>query len=258
MPRGGCDMKIHGSGVRVGWLVLAAALGVSSSARAQRTGDGFLFAQPTGSFAIRAGFARPNASSDIYSFIADELTLSKASFGAISLAGDLSFRATPRLDIVLSVGWSGSSAPSEMRHWLGPNDVPIVQTTSLQRVPLTASVKWYVTPPGRSVGRFAWVPARYALFVGVGGGVMYYRLHQSGDFVSFADSTIFSDVFDASGWTGTAHGFAGVDVALGPRFVLSGEARYTLAKGSLGNDFSGFDRIDLSGFSLTAGVALRF
>jgi hypothetical protein len=251
-------MTIHGSGVRAGALVLAAALSLAGAARAQRTGDGFLFKQPTGSFGFRAGFARPNATSDVYSFLTDELTLSKSSFGGISLAGDLSFRATSRLDIVLSVGWSGSNAPSEMRHWLGPNDVPIVQSTSLQRVPLTASIKWYVTPPGRSVGRFAWVPARYAPFVGVGGGVMYYRLHEWGDYVNFKDSTIFADDFRPSGWSGTAHVFTGVDVALGPRFVLSGEARYTVARASLGNDFSGFDRIDLSGFSLTAGVAVRF
>ena len=251
-------MAIRGSGVWVGGLVLAATLWSVPAARAQRTGDGFLFGQPKGSFGVRAGFALPDAGSDIYSFLTDELTLTKASFGAFSLAGDLSVRVASRLDIVLSAGWSGSNAPSEMRHWLGPNDVPIAQTTSLQRVPLTASVKWYVTPPGRSVGRFAWVPARYALFVGAGGGAMYYRLHQSGDFVNFVDTTIFSDVFDASGWTATAHVFAGVDVALGPSLVLSGEARYALAKGSLGADFSGFDRIDLSGFSLTAGVALRF
>jgi hypothetical protein len=241
-----------------GALGLVATLALPPAALAQHQGDGFLFRQPIGSLALRMGFARPNATSDVYSFLTDQTTLSRNSFAALALAADLSFHATARLDIVLSAGWSGSNAASEMRHWLGPNNDPIQQTTTLQRVPLTASVKYYLLPTGRAVSRFAWVPARYSPYVGAGGGVMYYRLHQWGNFVDPGDSTIFNDAFNASDWTGTVHAFAGVDMAVGPRFVLSGEARYTWAKGALGSDFSEFDRIDLSGFSLTAGVAVRF
>jgi hypothetical protein len=241
-----------------GLATLAALSLFPRSAVAQRTGDGFLFSRPLGSFTVRMGYARPNASSDVYAFLTDELTLSKGSFGAFSLAGDLSFPATPRVDIVMSVGWSGSNAPSELRRWLGPSNEPIQQTTTLQRVPITASLKWYLVPAGRSVGRFAWVPSTYAPYVGVGGGLMYYHLRESGNFVDFKDSTIFSDEYNASDWAGTAHVFTGVDVALGPRFVVSAEARYTWAKAGLSNDFSGFNRIDLSGFAVTAGIGVRF
>jgi hypothetical protein len=52
--------------------------------------------------------------------------------------------------------------------------------------------------------------------------------------------------------------FAGVEVPLSPRFMMSGEARYTWAKAALGPDFSGFSNINLSGFSVTVGMGVRF
>jgi hypothetical protein len=50
----------------------------------------------------------------------------------------------------------------------------------------------------------------------------------------------------------------GADVALGKQFVLTAEARYTLANGSVGGPYSGFDKIDLAGLQLLAGLALRW
>jgi hypothetical protein len=69
---------------------------------------------------------------------------------------------------------------------------------------------------------------------------------------------VFTDSFSSSGWAPTAHALAGLDVALSPHLGLTGEGRYTWAKGNLSSDFSGFDRIDLSGLSATVGVYARF
>ncbi len=89
--------------------------------------------------------------------------------------------------------------------------------------------------------------------------MVYYRLRQWGDFIDFTNgNSVFSDRFSSEGWALAAQAFAGVDVSVSPRFMLTGEARYTYAKAPLGTDFSGFERIDLSGFSLSAGVAVRF
>jgi len=242
-----------------GALALAAGLALAPPLAAQAGGDGFLFKAPTGRLGLRVGYARPNAGSDVYSFFTNELTLGKSDFGAVDMAADLAFRVAPRNDVVFSLGYAGSRARSEFRHWVDQNDLPIEQRTTLQRVPITASIKWYLVEPGRSIGRFAWLPRRYVPYVGVGAGGMWYRLHQWGDFVA-NDSvhSVFTDSFGSDDWALTVHAFAGMDVALSPRFVLTGEARYTYARAPLGSDFSGFDRIDLSGLSLTAGVAVRF
>jgi hypothetical protein len=242
-----------------GAVALAAALALAPPAAGQGGGDGFLFRAPTGRLGLRVGYTRPNAGSDVYSFFTNELTLGKSDFGAVELAADLALRVAPRNEVVFSVGYAGSRARSEFRYWVDQNNLPIEQHTTLQRVPITASVKWYLEPPGRAIGRFAWLPRRYAPYVGVGAGAMWYRLHQWGDFVA-NDSvhSVFSDSFSSNDWALTAHAFAGLDVALSPRFVLTGEARYTYARAPLSSDFQNFDRIDLSGFSLTAGVAVRF
>ena len=237
---------------------VAAVFALPGAALAQHQGDGFLFRQPSGSFTLRMGFSRPNATGDPYTFFSDQLTLSRSSFDAVELAGDLAVRAGDRVDLVFSLGWDGSRAPSEMRRWLDPQNQPIRQTTTLQRVPLSVSVRYFLMSRGRSLGRFAWVPSGYAPYVGAGAGLMYYRLHQWGNFVDFADSTIFSDDFSSSDWSGSAHVFTGVELPLGPRFLLKLEGRYTWAKSMLGSDFSGFDKIDLSGFAFTVGLGVRF
>ncbi len=237
---------------------LAAALVLALPASAQRTGNGFLFREPVGSLGVRGGFAQPRGSSDIYSFITDELTLGRGAFASASFSGDLAFRIGPRADLVLGVSYFGSNARSEFRHFVDNNDQPIEQTTGLARVPLTANAKIYLTSRGRSIGRFAWVPARFAPYLGVGGGAMWYRLRQRGDFINMETLEVFSDTFQSSGFTPLVNGFGGLDISLSPRYGLTGEGRYMWASAAMGRDFSGFDRIDLSGYNASFGLYVRF
>jgi hypothetical protein len=52
--------------------------------------------------------------------------------------------------------------------------------------------------------------------------------------------------------------FAGADIKLRRRLFLTAEARYLWAKATLGQDFTGFDPIDLNGVKVTAGVNVLF
>ena len=87
---------------------------------------------------------------------------------------------------------------------------------------------------------------------------MWYQFAQSGDFIDFATTKVFFDSFDSTGWAPTFHVFGGADVSLNPRFAITTEGRYEWGKASLGRDFSGFDRIDLSGFTVTTGISVRY
>ena len=80
---------------------------------------------------------------------------------------------------------------------------------------------------------------------------------QSGDFIDMNTMNVFQDLYKTADWTFTAHVNAGLDVSLGPRTFFTTEARYTWARGPVGADFSGFQRIDLSGLALTFGVGYR-
>jgi hypothetical protein len=227
-------------------------------ASAQDQGNGFLFGEPAGSITIRGGWALARAKSDLFAFTTQNLTLNRSDFSSPDLEADLSFRVNPRTEIVISSGLSGIDRGSEFRNFVDNDTNPINQGTSFRRVPVTLSVKRYLTAPGRSIGRFAWIPNRFASYVGVGAGGMYYKFRQAGDFIDFKTSNIFSSIYESSGWTHTEHLLAGFDYSLGPHFALNTEARYQFASAQLSNDFSGFERLDLSGLSTTIGLAIRY
>ncbi len=244
--------------VVVSGALLLVGLGGAVPAVAQGTGDGFLFRRPGGSLSLWGGFAGERADSPIFSFVTDTFSLSRSAFNAFTIGGDLGVSVAPGLDLVFSVAYAGSKAGSEYRHWQDTQGNPIQQTTTLERVPLVASLKWYPLGRGEMAGSLAWVPRRYAPFIGAGGGFMWYRFQQYGDFVDFTDSAVVSDAFDSHYWTGTGNVFGGVDVSLTPRWVLTARAQYTWARSHLGSDFVGPNQIDLSGLSVTAGLGVRF
>ena len=239
-------------------IFLVAALAVAAPVQAQNGGNGFLFGEPIWSFALRGGFAMPSAGSDVFSFSTSQLTLNRSDFNSMDASAEVALRVMPRLDVVLNAAFSGMTKQSESRGYTGSDGLPIQQTTSFKRDPITLSARYYLQPRGRSVGRFAWVPARFATYVGAGAGLMSYEFDQSGDFVDYSTLKVFGDHYRSAGWTPMAQAFAGIDWSLGPRWALTTEAKYVSASADLGTDFQGFHRIDLSGFSPSVGLYVRF
>lgn len=238
-------------------VIVVVAL-TSSPGAAQGTGDGFLFGRPQGTLTIRAGYDRATASSNLFSFTSNQLTLNKAAFSSPVIEADLALRLGERTDLVFASAYSGLPRASEFRDFVEQNGDPIRQTTTFRRVPVTMSVRQYLTSPGRSVGSLAWIPARIAPYIGAGGGAIWYDFQQNGDFVDVETNNIFSTTMKSTGWTPAAQAFGGVDFTLTPRLALTAQGKYLWAKGRLGGDFSGFDRIDLGGLSTTVGLSVRF
>ena len=245
-------MKLQGP-----MLALALSL-VALPAAAQTSGNGFLFRKPVASLNLRGGFSHATAGSDIFSFSAKQFTLGRGDFSGPTAAADLGINLSPRLQLVLGTAYSASETRSEYRDFVDNNREPIEQTTTFMRVPATASLKAYLAPTGRTVGKFAWVPSRYAPFVGAGGGGMWYRFKQEGDFINTQTLVIRTDRLESTGWTKTAHAFAGVDFSLSPRFAITTEGRYDWGEANLDEQvFSNFEPIDLSGLSATVGIHIR-
>lgn len=248
---------VRSCGAALALLLLAPAIAAAQG------GPGFLFKRPVASLTLRTGWAMPSEGSQIFDFTREQLTVDKGDFSTLALGGDLAVHVSDRFDVGIGVMYANAERRSEQREWVGEDDLPIEQTTGLARVPLTANLKAYLIDRGRSVGRFAWIPSRFAPFVGVGAGAMWYRFEQQGEFVDYLACEqglceIFADTFESSGWAPTAHAFAGADFSLSPRFVLTGEARYGIGKAEMGQDFVDFDDIDLAGFQATVGVSVRF
>lgn len=237
---------------------LVAMPALASAAEAQGQGDGFLFSQPRVTLGVRFGYAVPRAGSEVFDFTREQLTVDKSDFNALSFSGELAVRATDRIDVALNAGYEGSSTRSEFRDWVDQDDLPIEQTTDFKRIPMTVGAKAYLVERGRRISRFAWIPRKVAPYVGAGGGIVWYEFEQVGDFVDFDTQDIFFDDFNSSGTSPMGYLAAGVDISISPRWVVTSEARYTLANAEMDRDFVGFEDIDLSGFTAGLGISVRF
>jgi hypothetical protein len=237
---------------------LAIALALPATVIAQDTGKGFLFGTPSGSVTIRTGWAGASANSQLFKFTTDNLTLNRGDFSSPELGIDLAFATPGNSQIVISGDLSGMDKRSWFRNLIDNNDQNIEQVTQFRRLPVTATFKKYLNSTGQSIGKFAWIPTRAAAYVGAGGGIQYYRFKQMGDFVDAETMNVYPDTYNSDGWTGEGHVLAGFDYTLNPRFAITTEGKYSWSKGRLSDDFSGFDRIDLSGFATTIGLTIRY
>lgn len=219
----------------------------------------FMFGRPSGSLSLRGSWVFARAGSDLFDFVTDQLTLDSGDFNARAIGGELGIMISPRLEVLAGVEMTTTSdRPSEYRDFIDNDAQPITQETKLKTVDLTGSLKFSLTPRGRSISRLAWVPSGVTPYVGAGGGAVRYDFLQRGDFVDFVDLSVFTDVFHSNGWAPSAHAFGGVDLRVYRRMFVQLEGRYSWAKGTLDRDFIDFDPLDLAGFRTTAGVSVIF
>jgi opacity protein-like surface antigen len=130
-------------------------------------------------------------------------------------------------------------------------DRDIFHTTTLDIASLTAGLTFNLTGRGAAV-----VP-----YLGVGGGVYFWNLEESGDFIDFGDPddlVIFTGTFDESGEALGWYWLAGVEVPLGAQWAFFAEGRWHQVEDELAGDFAGFGDLDLSGRQINGGFSWRF
>ena len=100
-----------------------------------------------------------------------------------------------------------------------------------------------------------------ALVAGAGLGLVHYEFVQDGEFIDFESAAL--DIYSAR-TTSSSSAFllrasGGVDISLGKQFVFTTEGRYNWAGDEpIPGDFRNFNRMDLDGLQLIAGIAVRF
>jgi hypothetical protein len=245
------------------WVGIALALASAGPVGAQGAGNGYLFGEPVGQVRLRGGYAFATAGGDLFAEMTKNLTLDKSDFSGPTFGAEVAFRLSPRLDLTFDGAYASVSRNSEYRDLtetdLNGNEVPIRQSTSFRRVPLTANIRMYLGDRGRSVGRLAWIPSTIVPWIGAGAGMTWYRFRQAGDFVTLSDPNlpIRTDNLETSGWGPALQGMGGVDLTLTPRIALTGDARYLWSRATPGDSYEGFDEIDLSGVSVALGLTFR-
>lgn len=241
-------------------FVAMAGLALSGGGVAAQEAD-FLFQPPAATFGIYGGYAAASAGSGVFDLTREELTVGQRDFDSGVLGAHLGVRLDDRLELTFRGEIARTEIRSEYRKYVDFDDLPIEQTTMFRRAPLVAGLKYYFGDRGRSIGRFAWIPHGVVPYVGAAGGVTLYKFEQSGDWIDFTDENwpVRYDRFTSDGAAPTAHLMGGVDVALGPRWFLTGEGRYAWARAEMDRGFDpALGEIDLGGFQFTVGVSARF
>jgi hypothetical protein len=137
----------------------------------------------------------------------------------------------------------------------------IRQSLKLNMVPLGVSLRFVPTSKRTKIAPF------------VGGGVdaIFWKYQEYGDFICFPpaggaceyDWDIVSDAFYADGTAFGFHALGGLRVYVNRDFAIVAEGRYQWAEDDMGDDFAPnepglVNRIDLSGWTFTVGVHVRF
>lgn len=219
----------------------------------------FLFGQPRGIVGFSGGWLQASGGGILASF-REYLTIGERAYDTTLFRFTGGFSVSPRVDLVFDVTPSQNRTPSEYRDW-DEGGAPISQSTQVWQMPVSASVRYWIVPRGRRIGRLAWVPNTLALNVGVGGGTRWYRLQQVGDFVDidpiYGDSLpIFTDRLQSGGWAASWHISAGASIRMTRRVYAVAEVRRTSSGTALTGSYIG--DIDLSGLQMTGGIEFVF
>lgn len=218
----------------------------------------FMLGRPKGFIAVDGGFLFARSGSDLYDFIADQLTLEKRQFNTPTVGGRFGVTVSSRLDVSVLVESARSSTASEYRDFIDNAGLPITQTTARTDNQVVATVRYALVPSGRRISNYAWIPRTVTPYVGLGVGTIKYRFEQYGSFVDFRTRRVFDDTFRSEGWAPTVHALAGADLRVYRKLYLTGEARYQWSSAPLSADFVDFEPLDLAGIRLGASLKIVF
>ena len=218
----------------------------------------FLFQKPAKYIGFRIGMFSPEADSDLFNMVTEELTLEKKDFRAFDFGMELGFNIYERVDLVFNFDYSKKTNDSEFRDYVDDQGLPITQSTRFSQTPLTAGIKYLLLPRGRQISRFSWLPSPIVPYVSGGVGILWYEFRQNGDFVDYSTLDIFSATLDSSGETFTGYLGCGVDINIYRSTYINLDFRYSWADDDLDSDFVDFDPIELGGYRLTTGIQWLF
>lgn len=172
-------------------------------------------------------------------------------FEDIVLGADFRIALGPRLGLLISGDLYEGDTDLAYLEFVDAGGADIFHNTKLDISSLTAGLVLNLTGPGAPV-----VP-----YLGAGGGVYFWTLNETGDFIDFGDPlgpTIFSAGFEDDGEALGWYLLAGLEVPVGAQWSLFAEGRWHTVEDELSGDFAGLGDLDLSGRQIFAGASWRF
>ena len=226
--------------IRTPLLIAALAALVAVPALAQRGGYG----NDSPTLRLRFGEFTPRGDDDYWIDKRADFTGDADDFADDLLAVDYIQPLGPRMGLLLSAGTWEAALAQRYDRFEDPNGLGIFHTTSFELTALEAGLIWNLTDR----------QAVISPYIGIGGGYYDWRLVEDGEFIDFADLTIFDARFTESGDTFGWFWVAGLAVPLGDSWELFAEGRWSEMNDNLGGDFEGLGTLDLGGTTIAFGV----
>lgn len=208
---------------------------------------------------LRLGGFFPNANSNLFTDDHDLYGIDpKKDFTGVTGGIEYSAGIARNVELGFSIDGYDRQLHTSYRDFVNDNanGSEIRQTLKLNIVPVGVTLRFLFAHPGAAV-----VP-----YAGAGGDLFYWRYREYGDFIDFGDPTqpIVADSFVSDGWKVGFHVSGGLRLRLNHDVAAVAEGRYQYApKVTMGDDFASNgpgleNKIDLSGWSATVGVHIRF
>ncbi len=202
-----------------------------------------------GSISFLGGRFYPNAGSDIWDINFENLILSKKNFE--SNVGYLEWEWGKRtITFFAGATLSGrKTINTEYRDYVWYDGSPITQSITYKNNPTYLGIRFYPIP----VYRKGILP-----FVGAGITFVSWEWTQTGEFIDFSDPTLpiyYGDYFkrdSSAGFFINGGLVIKIDRSIGFRIM----GFYTSVHGNLEPTYLGFEPIDLSGFTVLAGISI--
>ena len=201
-----------------------------------------------GQLRFRFGLFEPSGSSAGWDDVFEGFTGQSSDLDDMVWGGDYLWRFGGGSGVMFGGSYYRGSTRSAYRDWVAGDGSDVRHTTRLELSDLTVAF----------VHRFG--TARVRPYIGAGGGLLWWRLVDQGDFIDFGDPElpVFSAWYGADGTTFEAVGLAGLEIPLSPVWGVLIEGRYRWAGDTLGDDFADFGDLDLSGWELSGGFGINF
>lgn len=211
----------------------------------------------TGSVSFRIGYFMPTGNSDIWDDNTFDLTYEVADFNNYLVGVEFNYFASRFVTIGFAIDYYKKSITTNYRDYVDDLGNEIIQDLTLEIVPLTGTVKF--TPLGSgSPGYRGQRGSPVVPWVGGGVGIYPFNYQELGEFIDFTDMSIYDGDFLAEGVAFGFHVAGGVVFPIGLDWDAFAEFRYAIVKGDMGEEFLGFNEMDLGGTSLIFGASYRF
>ena len=203
---------------------------------------------------LRLGAFTPKAESSLFRDDSELYTVSKRDWRGLTGGAEYNFNLSPNVEFGISLDGYSKSIDTVYRDFVGDNDRDVPQTLRLTAVPLGVNLRFVASR------RMSIMP-----YAAVGADLFFYKYEEFGEFIDFQNPTlpIVSDAFETNGVAPGVHVAGGLRIPLNYDFALTVEGKYQWAKDDLGDDFRPQPNqaplnLDLTGWSVTAGVNIRF